>query len=356
MRKRFDEDLHKLKQDVLDMGSVAEGMIRKAMGVLVARRPDLIGEIMADEDKLDAYQRSIDNETGRLFAIFGPVAHDLRFLLMITRINAEIERIGDHVVNICRDYQALQLLEAPPIKPLVDLPRMAGIVEQMLHRALEALRKDSEDDAEVVIQTDDQVDRLNDQIFCELLAYMLGDPRNIRQSLGLILTGRSFERIADRAVNVAEDVIYILRGEDIRHVKDRQSPARSCPADRFGAELVGLAAHMKHADNNALIVVVVERGTADAIVEAARGVGASGATVFFARGMGTEEQQRLFRINVDPMKEVVMILAQQASVHLIVSAVTAAGRLTAPGAGILFTVPVGLMVGLEYRKKNEVQA
>jgi len=219
MPKRFDEDLYKLKQDLLAMGAVAEGMIRKAMGVLVDRNPALIARVLADEDKMDAFQRSIDNETVRLIGVYTPVARDLRFLLMITRINAELERIGDHAVSICHSYENLKLLEEPPLKPLVDLPRMAGIAEQMLHRALEAFLKGSEGDAEVVIQTDDQVDRLNDQIFRELVTYMLGDPRTISRSLGLILTARAFERVADHAVNIAEDVVYIVRGEDIRHVK-----------------------------------------------------------------------------------------------------------------------------------------
>jgi phosphate transport system protein len=168
---------------------------------------------------MDAFQRSIDNETVRLIGIYTPVARDLRFLLMITRINAELERCADHAVSICHGYESLKLLEEPPLKPLVDLPRMAGIAEQMLHRALAAFLKGSEGDAEVVIQTDDQVDRLNDQIFRELLTYMMGDPRSISRALGLILTARAFERVADHAVNIAEDVVYIVRGEDIRHVK-----------------------------------------------------------------------------------------------------------------------------------------
>jgi len=219
MPKRFDDDLNKLKRDVLAMGAVAEGMIRKAMAALVDRDPALIKDVLADEDRLDEFQRAIDNETVRLIGVYTPVAGDLRILLMITRINAELERIGDQAVTICYGYESLKLIEEPPLKPLVDLPRMAGIAEGMLHRALEAFLNSSEGDAEVVIGTDDQVDRLNDQIFRELLTYMLGDPRNISRSLGLILTARAFERVADHAVNIAEDVVYIVRGEDIRHVK-----------------------------------------------------------------------------------------------------------------------------------------
>jgi phosphate transport system protein len=151
--------------------------------------------------------------------VYTPVAGDLRVLLMITRINAEVERIADHAVNTCHSYENLKLLEDPPLKPLVDLPRMVTIAEGMLHQALEAFMGNSADEAMAVIQSDDQVDRLNDQIFRELLTYMLADPRSINRALGLLLTARAFERIADHAVNVAEDVVYIVRGEDIRHVK-----------------------------------------------------------------------------------------------------------------------------------------
>jgi phosphate transport system protein len=217
MPKRFDEDLDKLKRDVLAMGALAEGMIRKTMSVLVDRNAGAIEEILQDEQRVDRFQLDIDNETVRLIGVFTPVAGDLRVLLMITRINAEIERIADHAVNVCHNYQNLKLLEEPPLKPLVDLPRMAAISEGMLHGALEAFMGNSADEAMAVIRSDDQVDQLNDQIFRELVTYMLGDPGSINRALGLLLTARSFERIADHAVNVAEDVVYIVRGEDIRH-------------------------------------------------------------------------------------------------------------------------------------------
>lgn len=219
MPKRFDEDLAKLKGDVLAMGALAEGMIRKTMAALVERRPELIQEVLQDEKRVDRFQLDIDNETVRLISVFTPVARDLRVLLMITRINAEIERIADHAVNSCYSFQNLKLLEEPPLKPLVDLPRMAAISEGMLHRALEAFMGGSADQAMAVIRDDDQIDGLNDQIFRELLTYMLSDPHSINRALGLLLAARSFERIADHAVNVAEDVVYIVRGEDIRHVK-----------------------------------------------------------------------------------------------------------------------------------------
>jgi phosphate transport system protein len=219
MPKRFDEDLATLKQEVLSMGALTEGMIRKTMSALVDRNPSLIREVLDDEEKMDVFQRSIDNETVRLIGVYTPVAGDLRTLLMITRINAELERCADLAVSICYNYQNLKLLEESPLKPLVDLPRMAGLTEQMLLNALDAFLHGSAETSLSVIEADDEVDQLNDQIFRELLTYMLGDPRNISRALGLILTARAFERIADHIVNIAEDVIYAVRGDDVRHVK-----------------------------------------------------------------------------------------------------------------------------------------
>ncbi len=219
MPKRFDEDLCALKREVLAMGALTEGMIRKTMDALSEREPALIRQVLDAEERMDVFQRSIDNETIRLIGVFTPVAGDLRILLMITRINAELERCADLAVSICYGYENLRLFEEPPLKPLVDLPRMASLTGQMMHRALDAFLNGSADESLAVIKADDEVDQLNDQIFRELLTYMLNDPRSISRALGLILTARAFERIADHVVNIAEDVVYAVRGEDIRHVK-----------------------------------------------------------------------------------------------------------------------------------------
>lgn len=219
MPKRFDEDLGRLKEGVLAMGALAEGMIRKTVVALIDRNAGLIREVLEDEKRMDVFQRDIDTETVRLIGMYTPVAGDLRVLLMVTRINAELERIGDQTVTICHSYENLRLLEEPPLKPLVDLPRMAAIAQEMLHRVLGAFVAGSADGSMAVIRTDDEVDRLNDQVFRELLTYMVKDSRNTQRALGLIFTARGFERIADHAVNIAEDVVYIVRGEDIRHVK-----------------------------------------------------------------------------------------------------------------------------------------
>lgn len=214
-KRKFDEELASLKSRIVSMGAVAESMIRTSMQSLVDRNASLIDAVLANEDRLDRFQIDIDNEAIRLMAIRSPVAQDLRFILMVARINTELERIGDLCVNLCESIQLL--LGEPPLKPLVDLPKMAETAERMVQQSLQALLEGSTDKALQVIKIDDEVDALNDQIFRELLTYMLTDPRNITRALSFILMARNLERIADHATNIAEEVVYLVKGEDIRH-------------------------------------------------------------------------------------------------------------------------------------------
>lgn len=222
MPKKFDHELQELKGDLLRMGSEAEAMIRDAMKALVDREESLIQEVMRREEGLDRAQVSIDDHVVRLIVTHAPVAQDLRLLLMAARITSELERIGDQAVNICENVRLL--LDVPPLKPLVDLPRMAQIAQNMVRGGLEAFSEGSSEKALETILADDQVDALNDQVFRELLTYMVQDPRNIPRALALILTGRSLERIADHATNICEEVVYVVKGQDIRHPGVRANP------------------------------------------------------------------------------------------------------------------------------------
>lgn len=215
MKRKFDEDLAALKNKVVAMGQLAQAMIQTSMKSLVDRNAALIQTVLEYEDKLDRFQIEIDNEAIRLMAIQAPVALDLRFILMVARINTELERIGDLCVNLCESIQLL--LTEPPLKPLVDLPKMADISGRMVENSLQAFLDASTEKALQVIKVDDEVDALNDQIFRELLTYMLSNPTNITRALSLILMARNLERIADHATNVAEEVVYLVKGEDIRH-------------------------------------------------------------------------------------------------------------------------------------------
>ena len=219
MPKQFDRDLAELKKKLLVMGGNAEQMVHKAITALIERNESLLEDVRELERGMDRAQTEIDEDTVRLIGVYTPVAGDLRLLLMITRINAELERIGDQAFNVLKVFETL--LREEPLKPLVDLPRMANTARNMLRQALDCFAEGSDEGAVSVIAMDDEVDKLNDQIFRELVTYMLSDPGSINRALGLLLTARAYERIGDHAVNIAEDVIYVVRGEDIRHSSEK---------------------------------------------------------------------------------------------------------------------------------------
>ena len=186
------------------------------MAALVEGKPDYVDQVLETEEQLDQHQKEIDDLTVRLIATYTPVASNIRFMLMVTRINTELERIGDQAVNI--GERARDLIKEPALKPLVDLPRMAQIAIEMMHRSVMAFANNTDKEAVEIIKRDRDVDELNNQIFRELLTYMMSDPKHIPQALGLILIARCVERIADHATNIAEEVVYLVRGQDIRHV------------------------------------------------------------------------------------------------------------------------------------------
>jgi phosphate transport system protein len=216
MPRQFDTELNRLKTKLLTMGATAEKMIHDVSQALADWNLDFFKSVEKAEESMDLLQRDIDEETIRLIAVYTPVAVDLRFLLMVTRINTDLERIGDQAINIA--FYARQMMKDKPLKPLIDLPRMAELAKGMLRKSLDAFTQRSSDLAREVIRTDDKVDQLNDQIFRELMTFVLTDPKTIPQALELILTARAFERIADHAVAIAEDVYYLVKGKDIRHL------------------------------------------------------------------------------------------------------------------------------------------
>lgn len=217
MSQRFHHDLEQLKRRLLAMGALAEGMLQKVSAAVIDRDVDLIQEVREDEKEVDALQREIDSEVVRLIGVYTPVAADLRFLLMATRINSELERIGDQAENVCDHFEKLIQGTAP--KAFVHLPRMVTIAQEMLHEALDAFIERSEEKAVAVMKRDDEVDDLNEEIRQTHLADMAKDPTVVSAALGQIFIARAFERVADLAVDIAEDVVYLIRGEDVRHVK-----------------------------------------------------------------------------------------------------------------------------------------
>ena len=214
-RHHFEEELQALKNRLLNMGALVEERVHDATHALIDRRVDTAERIIAGDQEINELQIEIDERCLRLLALQQPMASDLRLITAAMKINADLERIGDQAVNIAE--QAVRVLAHPPLKPQIDLPRMAEIAERMTRESLDAfVRKDAKL-ARSILARDDEVDQLKDQVFRVLLTYMMADPGTIERALGLILISRHLERIADHATNIAEDVIFVVEAKDVRH-------------------------------------------------------------------------------------------------------------------------------------------
>lgn len=215
MERQFDEDLNNLKEKLMRMATLAEESIALAVRSLKERNEVYAQQVFQGEETLNLLDIEIDNQGMQLFALRQPMAIDLRLITATMRIAVELERIGDLAVNIAE--RSLELLKQPPLKPLIDIPRMAEIAQQMVKDAIDAFINKNDKLAKNVCERDDEVDDLNDQIFRELLTYMMQDPKTIEIAVELILVGRHLERIADHATNICEDVVYLVKGKTIKH-------------------------------------------------------------------------------------------------------------------------------------------
>jgi len=215
MKRHFDDELKELKERLLYMGSLVEERIYKSIKALVERNEEQCKEIIATDDLINDLQIEIDDRCLKLLALRQPIAIDLRFITAAMKINSDLERMGDLAVNISEN--SLSLLKQPQLKPLIDIPRMAQISQTMVKDSLDAFVRRDIELARKVLLMDDEVDGLKDQVFRELLTFMISDPQTIPRALNLILISRHLERIADHATNIAEDVIYMVLGKDIRH-------------------------------------------------------------------------------------------------------------------------------------------
>jgi phosphate transport system protein len=214
-RHHFDEELQALKNRLLSMGALVEERVLDAIHALFERRLDTAERIIASDQDVNDLQIEIDERCLRLLALQQPMATDLRLITAAMKINADLERIGDQAVNI--GEQAVRILAHPPLKPLIDLPRMAEIAERMTRESLDAFVRKDATLARAILARDDEVDQLKDHVFRVLLTYMMADPGTIERALGLILISRHLERIADHATNIAEDVIFVVEAKDVRH-------------------------------------------------------------------------------------------------------------------------------------------
>jgi len=215
MKRHYSEQLADLKETVLRMGGLVEQMTHRAVQALVERKAKLFDDVRAMETQVNQLHIDIDEICLEIIALRQPTAKDLRFITAAMKINTDMERIGDQAINITESAEPL--LSVPLLKPLIDIPRMAEIAKGMLKNALDAFVNGDDALAAVTIKRDDEVDQLKDQVFRELLTYMMADPGTIPRAMALILVSRHLERIADHATNICEDVIFMVQGKDVRH-------------------------------------------------------------------------------------------------------------------------------------------
>lgn len=220
MERTLDQYLEHLKGELLKMGGAVEDSIAQAVRSLVDRDNDLAEEVLKGGDRIDDWEVQIEGECLRLLAVQHPVASDLRLIATVMKINYDLERINDQAVNIVE--RALVLNRMPLLKPLIDIPRMAELVQGMVKDALDAFVNRNVALANDVRRRDDIVDGLRDQIFRELLTYLHEklEQDMIDRAIHLILVSRHLERMGDHASNIAENVVYLVQGRIVRHQKD----------------------------------------------------------------------------------------------------------------------------------------
>lgn len=215
MERHIDTELKRLKQQILVMGGFVEQALEEATRALINRESERFDRVHELEKKINQAHIQVDDECLRMLATQSPLAKDLRMIVALIKINTDLERMGDQAVNI--SHNGKRYLQEPPLKPLIDLPRMAEEVRFMVRESLDALVKQDAALAHDVLKRDDSVDALKDQIFRELITYMISDPKSIERALNLILIARNLERLGDHATNIAEDVIFAVTGQDVRH-------------------------------------------------------------------------------------------------------------------------------------------
>jgi phosphate transport system protein len=220
----FAEQLDQLKHRLVTMASLAEERLRLALTGLVDGNSSFLADVVGGDSRINELQIEIDDRCLKLIALRHPVAVDLRTVVSALKINDDLERVGDLAVNVGEAAQ--RYLLHPPVKPLIDIPRMGDLAVQMLRDAVDAFVARDVVPAQSVLRQDDWLDALKDQILRELLTYMLGDRATIEPAVELILIARHLERVGDHATNIAEDVIFIVEARDVRHRSAPQAVER----------------------------------------------------------------------------------------------------------------------------------
>jgi phosphate transport system protein len=213
--KHYEGELKQLKESILFLGGTVEDMIARALRSLLERDPDLARRVIETDRAVDSGEIDVDHLALNLLALRQPAASDLRFITTALKMVTDLERIGDLAVNIAE--RSIELSQEPPLKPYIDIPRMAEAVSAMLRQALDAFVNRDAEAARAVLAADDAVDNLNVQLFRELLTFMIEDPKTISRALRITFIAKYLERIGDHATNIAQMVIFMSEGRDVRH-------------------------------------------------------------------------------------------------------------------------------------------
>lgn len=217
--RHFDREIENLKELLLRMSAMVEEQINLSIRALLERDTAMAQQVIDNDSAIDQMELEIDQHTIELIAMMQPAAVDLRFVAAAMKITPELERIADLAVDVCE--RAIELNREPQLKPLIDIPRLARIAQDMVRQSLDAFVRRDAVLARAVIARDDEVDLLTEQSFRELLTYMLEDSRNISRAIRLTFVGKYFERIGDGATNICEMVVYLVEGKVIKHTNEQ---------------------------------------------------------------------------------------------------------------------------------------
>jgi phosphate transport system protein len=213
--RHFDQELEQLKSKLLAMSALVESAVYRSITAVVQKDRKLAEEVLQNEARVNRLEIEVDDQAISLLALQQPMAGDLRLITSALKINNDLERMGDLAVNIAQ--RALALIEEPTIQPAIDIPHIGALVQNMVRKALDSFVAKDAELAQSVLASDDGVDNLRTAFFHELISFMQREPSHIPQGLNLLSIVRNLERIADHATNIAEDVLYYVKGVDVRH-------------------------------------------------------------------------------------------------------------------------------------------
>lgn len=218
MKRFFDSELETFRSHLILMGEKSMVQVRNALKALVEGDIALADQVIAADDEIDQLELKIDDEAIRYMNLRAPIATELRLVIVGMKASHDLERVGDEATSIAK--RAVRLAAEPPLKPYVDIPRMAGIALEMLRGALDCFLDGDEEKAKAVVRRDAEVDSINKQLYRELTSYMIERPQSISRALELMFISKSIERIADHATNIAEEMVFLAHAKDIRHSEE----------------------------------------------------------------------------------------------------------------------------------------